>query len=217
MSVDAPHAVDGRRARRERSRVAVIDAIFALVTDGKVPPPVEQIAERSGVSVSSIFRMFDGLEDMRNQAFEQFEARYSHLLEMTVDEHAPRGERIERLVRARIELYGAAGPLMKMARQRSLDHHPLADRITTQRALLAEQVQQCLRFETERLTPAEAANLVALVDATTSPEAFDVLGAAHARTRRQIEQTWRRAVAGLVASWCDTQNPPITSRAETPQ
>lgn len=207
--------VDGRRARRERSRAAVIDAMFALVIDGKVPPSVEQVADRSGVSVSSIFRMFDGLDDMRNQAFEQFQLRYSHLLELDVDESALRNDRIGRLVRARVELYSAAGPLMNMARQRALDHEPFADRISAQRTLLAEQAQQCLRPETSSLTPAEAANLVALVDVTTSPEAFGVLGAAHARTRRQIEQTWRRAVAALVASWCDTPKVSSTPTATT--
>jgi len=215
MSTETAPTADGRRARRERSRAAVIDAVFALVADGKVPPSVEQVADRSGVSVSSIFRMFDGLDDMRNRAFEQFEVRYSHLFGMTVDERAPRSERIDCIVRTRVELYAAAGPLMKMARQRSLDHGPLADRVSAQRALLAEQAQQCLRAETANLTPAEAANLVALIDAITSPEAFDLLGAAHARTRRQTEQTWRRAVAALVASWCDAPKPSRSTNTET--
>lgn len=191
----------------------MIDAVFALVTDGKVPLSVEQVADRSGVSVSSVFRMFDGLDDMHNQAFEQFRVRYAHLLDAAVDQNASRTERIERLVRARVELYSVAGPLINLARQRALDHEPIADRVSAQRTLLAGQAQQYLRPETKDLTPAEAANLVALVDVTTSPEAFDVLGAAHERTRRQIEQTWRRAVAVLVSDWCDT---PPRSSASTP-
>ena len=36
--------IDGRRARRERSRVAVIDAVFTLVRNGKVPPIAEDVA-----------------------------------------------------------------------------------------------------------------------------------------------------------------------------
>ncbi len=212
MSSDASLPVDGRRARRDRSRAAVIDAMFALVTDGKVPPSVEQVAERSGVSVSSIFRMFDGLDDMRDQAFEQFHVRYSHLLELDVDQSARRSERIDHLLRARVELFSAAGPLMGMARKRALDYEPFANRVSAQRTQLAEQVQLCLRPETRNLSPSGAANLVALVDASTSPEAYELLGAAHARTRRQIEQTWRRAVAALVASWCDTPRATSTPR-----
>lgn len=211
MPVDTSPTVDGRRARRERSRAAVIDAMFGLVADGKVPPSVEQLAERSGVSVSSIFRMFDGLDDMRAQAFEQFEDRYSHLFQIEVDQEASRTERIDRLVRSRCELYVEAGALMKLARQRALEHEPIAERVAGQRAVLSEQVQQCLRPEISALTPVEAANLAAIVDATTSPEAFDLLGAAHARTRRQVEQAWRRSIASLVATWCDE---PHTARKE---
>ena len=208
MSSDAT-PVDGRRARRERSRAAVIDAIFALVDDGKVPPSVEQIADRSGVSASSIFRMFDGLDDMRSQAFQQFETRYAHLLASDVDETMDVADRVDQLVRARLELYGAAGPLMSLARQRTLDHEPVADRVGAQRMLLAEQTQRHFRPETQHLTPAEAANFVAFIDATTSPEAFEVLRASHGRTRRQIERTWRRALVALVDAWCDTTTDPV--------
>lgn len=207
MEVEQPPAVDGRRARRERSRAAVIDAVFALVAEGKVPPPVEQLAERSGVSVSSIFRMFDGLDDMRTQAFEQFQERYSHLFRIEIDDCSSRAERIDQLVRSRCQLYSEAGPLMQLARQRAIEHEPIAERVEAQRAELSKQVQRCLRVEVATLTPVEAANLVAVIDATTSPEAFDLLGAAHERTRRQIEHTWRRSVASLVAAWCDTPHP----------
>lgn len=200
MASDAP-PVDGRRARRERSRIAVIDAVFALIGDGKVPPSVEQIADRSGVSVSSIFRMFDGLDDMRSQAFRQFEIRYAHLLATDVDDTMDTALRIERFVRSRVELYSTAGPLMAMARHRALDHEPLAARISAQRVRLAGQTRRCFGPEARRLTPADGAHLIALIDATTSPEAFEVLGASHGRTRRQIDTTWRRALAALIAGW----------------
>ncbi len=206
MSTNTSPAVDGRRARRERSRAAVIDAVFSLIADGKVPPSVESVAERSEVSVSSIFRMFDGVDDMRIQACEQFGDRYAHLLDLSVDDGAEQTVRLAELIRARLDLYRAAGPLMQMARHRALDHDVFADRVAAQRASLAAQVQRCLRAETALLTPAAAANLVALVDAATSPEVFDLLGAAHARTPRQIEQTWRRSLRVLVAEWCETND-----------
>lgn len=194
---------DGRKARRERSRNAVIEAAFALIHDGKVPPTADQVAERSGVSVSSVFRMFDGLDDMRSHAIEQFHVKYGHLLVNDFDERADRAERAARFVRSRVDLYGAAGPLMRLARQRALEHDRIAESVDGQRVMLATQAQRCWRPEARDLSPAEAANLVALIDATTSPEAFDVLGAAHARTPRQIERTWRRSVLAALAEWCE--------------
>ena len=61
---DPTVTVAGRRARRERNRTAVIDAMFELIAEGKVPPPAEALAERAGVSVSSIFRYFDNLDEL---------------------------------------------------------------------------------------------------------------------------------------------------------
>ena len=61
--------IDGRRARRERGRSAVIDAAFALAEEGKIPLTTELVAERSGVSAASIFRYFDGLDDLQYQAY----------------------------------------------------------------------------------------------------------------------------------------------------
>lgn len=198
---DVVAQTDGRRARRERSRSSVIDAVFALIQDGKVPPNVEQIAERSGVSVSSIFRMFDGLDDMRSQAFEQFEHRFAHLLAADFDAAQPLDDRIDRFVRRRIALNTAAGPLLRVARQRSLDHEPMAERVASYRSQLAHQAQRCFAPEAQSLTPTEAANLIALIDTTATPEAFDLLSATHARTPRQISHTWRRSIAVLIESW----------------
>ena len=173
-----------------------------MIADGEVPPAVEQVAERSGVSVSSIFRMFDGLDDMRAQAVAEFQVRYAHLLAIDVEPTTPRSRRIELLVRSRVELCAAAGPLLRLARQRAIDHDPIAERVTTHRMMLAEQTRRFLSAETGELTPAEAANLVAVVDATTSPDAFEVLGAGHGRSRRQVERTWIRTVEAIVSDWC---------------
>lgn len=204
---------DGRRARRERSRAAVIDAVFALVQDGKVPPSVEQVASRSGVSVSSIFRMFDGLDDMRGQAVEQFEHRFAHLLAADFDEDLPLDQRIDRFVRRRIELSEAAGPLLRVARQRTLDSELVVERVASYRSHLALQTQRCFAAESKHLTPAEAANLIALIDTATTPDAFDLLSATHARTPRQISQTWRRSIAALIEGW--SGRPPNPTQGAT--
>ncbi len=51
--------VDGRRARRERGRIAVSDAVIDLAFEGNANPTAEQVAKRAGVSVASLFRYFE--------------------------------------------------------------------------------------------------------------------------------------------------------------
>lgn len=192
---------DGRRARRERSRTAVIDAVFALIQDGRMPPTAEEIAGRAGVSVSSVFRNFDGLDDLQRQAFDRFQDRFAHLFDAHVEHDADRSTRIRDHVQSRIELYTSAGKLMHVARQRAIDYQPMADGVARSRSRLATQTQRRFAPETEQLTPAATANLVALIDATTSPEAFEVMRAAHGRSARQISAMWTTALDVLLAGW----------------
>ena len=202
-------SVDGRHARRQRSRTAVIDAVFSLVQDGKVPPTVDDVAERAGVSVSSIFRNFDGLADIQRQALEDFQPRFAHLF-VVDDADRPQPQRIQSHVRARVDLLAAAGGLLRVARARTIDHTPILEGVARLRGQFAEQTRLRFAAEIEQLSPAEAANLCALIDATTSPDAFDVMSGAHARTPRQISKTWITALDALLAVW--TPGPELTEQ-----
>lgn len=194
------HHEDGRRARRERSRAAIVDAVFGLVQDGKVPPRVEDVAARAGVSVSSVFRNFDGLADLQHRALESFEARFAHLL-VVDDADRDRSQRIRSHVLGRIELYEVAGALIRIGRARALDHEPLVEGIARVRTRLAAQTGVRFATELETLPPAESANLAALIDSMTSPDAYEVLGAAHARTPRQISRSWTIALDAILTNW----------------
>jgi TetR/AcrR family transcriptional regulator of autoinduction and epiphytic fitness len=206
--------IDGRRARRERSRVAVVDAVFALVRDGKIPPTAEDVAARAGVSVSSVFRNFDGLDDMQRQAFDVFSERFAHLFEVAALRDVARADRIGGHVRARLELFETAGPMMYIARHRALDHQPMADAVGRNRLVLADQTRANFAPEVGQLTPSEAANLVAVIDSLTSPEAYEVMGAANSRSHRQIGRAWTTALTSLLASWPNLTEPTLTQ--ETP-
>ncbi len=174
--------------------------MFSLVQEGKVPPQVDDVAARAGVSVSSVFRYFDGLADLQHQAFASFHQRFADLFVVS-DADQPRGERIRAHVRARVELYTVAGSLMRIGRARALDHEPMVEGLARLRGRLADQTTQRFAVELMQLTPAESVNLAALIDATTSPDAFDVMTAAHARTPRQISRTWVTALDAVLARW----------------
>ena len=193
--------IDGRRARRERSRAAVIDAVFVLVRHGKVPPTAEDVAEQAGVSVSSIFRNFDGLDDMQREAFDVFRERYVHLFDAMVDTDAPRSERVAKHVRARLDLLTVAGPMMQIARQRALDYQPMAEGVGRSRSQLSDQARAHFASEAAQLSPAGAANLLAVIDAMTSPEAYEVLQAAHGRSDRQISRSWNCSLTAILDRW----------------
>tara|TARA_R110002072_G_scaffold2011_17_gene17090 strand:+ start:4947 stop:5594 length:648 start_codon:yes stop_codon:yes gene_type:complete len=55
---------DGRRLRSERSRQAIIDAMLKLVEEGILVPTAQQVSERAGVGIRSVFRHFSDMESL---------------------------------------------------------------------------------------------------------------------------------------------------------
>ncbi len=171
--------------------------MFALVKAGKVPPSVEDVAEQAGVSVSSIFRNFDGLADMQRQVLDHVHEMWSPSFEVD-DADQPLELRIRTHVGSRIALFDEGAALMRVGRARALDHEPMVAGLSRLRARLADQTRARFATEIEQLTPAAAADLVAIVDTTTSPEAYDLMTAAHSRTSRQISRAWIAALTSLL-------------------
>jgi AcrR family transcriptional regulator len=190
--------VDGRRARRERGRASVVDAMFALLEEGSNVPTVEAVAERAGVSASSVFRYFDSLDDLQHRTIERYFERFAHLFVIPSIGRGDLVTRTVRLVDARLDLYDAIGPLGRLARARALDTPQLAQTLAETRATLARQVRHHFAAELTERTPARADDLVALIDSLTSFEAWDLMRTAHARSRQQIRRAWLAALPMLI-------------------
>jgi hypothetical protein len=67
--------------------------------------------------------------------------------------------------------------------------------------VLADQVRTSFAAETAGSSPARAADLVAVIDALTSLESWNVMRKTHARSRAQIARAWAQGISALVASW----------------
>lgn len=57
-------AVDGRHARSERSRQAMVDALLDLLRTGTLRPSSAQIAERAGVTQRTLFNQFGDMDSL---------------------------------------------------------------------------------------------------------------------------------------------------------
>ena len=185
--------VDGRRARRERGRAAVIDAMFELLQEGKVPATADLVAERSGVSVASIFRYFEGIDDLQLQTLQRFRERFEPLLH--ADTTGDVTKRTASFVASRLDLYERAGSIMAVGRLRALEHEPLVAASAQMRSTLADQVRLTFATETAGSSPGRAADLVAVIDALTSLESWDVMRKTHARSRARSRRCGSRGSA----------------------
>ncbi len=198
MTIEAEAAVDGRRARRDRNRAAVIDALFSLLDEGETSPAAESIAGRAGVSVSSLFRYFEGLDDLQEQTIEAHFARFGSLFEVPSIGSGSLAERIGTFVDARLALYRSIAPVARLARARAVDHAAIAAKLAETRSRFADQIRSQFAPELDALSPARRQDVADLIDALTSFESWDLLHATHGRTERGIRRTWVAGISALV-------------------
>lgn len=191
--------VDGRRARRERGRTAVVDALFALLQEQGVQPAVEDIAERAGVSVSSVFRYFDGLDDLREHAIARYFERYAPLFEVPNLGVGELARRIAGFVKARLHLYQAIAPIAHIARLRALETPQFATTLAATRAGSIRQVRAHFADELGSRTPTRADDLVAVIDSITSFESWELQRDTHGRSRPQIRRAWTDGLTAVLA------------------
>ena len=63
---------DGRIDRRLRNREAVIEATIKMFIEGEVIPAMDDVAERAGVSLRSVYRYFATRDELIRAALEQW-------------------------------------------------------------------------------------------------------------------------------------------------
>ena len=190
--------IDGRTARRDRNRGGVVDAALALVDEGVVDPSIEQLTERSGLSARSIFRYFDGLDDLRRAVIRSHFERVRSVLE---PEDAGQGDletRIRRFVDARIKFNEAIAGPARTAQLRAHYAPVIAEDIKFYRQVLDASVRRHFAPELKARPKSEAEDMIALVDVVVSFDGWDLMVRDHGRSRPQIRRAWCLALARLL-------------------
>ncbi|MGA1521850.1 MAG: TetR/AcrR family transcriptional regulator [Ilumatobacteraceae bacterium] len=197
MGASAKRAVDGRRQRTERGRAAVIDAMFDLIVEGHLPPAVDQVARRAGVSIATIFRYFGTLDDLQQETVARFVERFDHLLEIDRPGEGSATSLVRRFVDSRITLFSTVGLVMHLAWVRSLDQPRIAAAVRENRRRLRDATEE--HFASV-LGPRSArrSGLVDAIDGMCSIEAWVSLTRIHDRSPDEIRRAWTAGVSRLV-------------------
>lgn len=193
------HAVsDGRTARRDRNKLAVLDAVLELFSEGDIAPSPEAIALRSGVSLRSVYRYMRDLDDLARAAIDRHLERVGSLFVFEPVGEGPFGERVDAFVAARLRLHKAVAPIARAAlartRMRSLPAgEVIRENLNVRRGLL--RVQLSRHFAAELTTFGRQADaILAAADALTQIETIDWFMTDGGYT---AEQTRDALVAGL--------------------
>ena len=192
-------AVDGRTARRDRNRDAVLDAVIELFTEGHVGLVAADVAERSGVSLRSVYRYFDDLEALARAAIARQMERFGPIAELDALGEGPLPDRIDRIVDGRLRLYDAIGATRRAAIQRAPSNPILAEQLERTRVALAEQAEAMFAPELAGLGAADRRAVAPALDLLLGFESIDQLrraqGLDDAQTRRVLRATLTRLLA----------------------
>ncbi len=150
-TTDGQGRIDGRTARRDRNRLAVLDAVIDLFCEENLTPGVHEVAERSGVSLRSVYRYFQDVDELIASAIRrQFDRlRPEFHLERLGD--GPFEERVERFTMHRVELHQDVRSVFRAATIRSITDERVREAMQQSRRGLKDQAVAMFTPELEAL------------------------------------------------------------------
>lgn len=166
---------DGRTARRERNREAVVTALLGLYRDGVISPSADEIAARAGVSARSLFRYFADVGDLASEAVGRQIEHIAPLLVPDIDPEASLDERIDAFAASRVRLLAAMGEVGRVARFRASQQPVVAKGLDRVRRLLRDQIADILGPALADHPDDERQALLAAADVLCSWEAHDLM------------------------------------------
>lgn len=184
---------DGRVLRSERSRELISGALYELIGEGHAEPTAQQVAERAGVGIRTVFRLFSDMEALYATLDARLLAEVMPMLRDGPPEGADLAERATALVADRAALFERIAPY-KRASNLKRGRSPF----------LAEQHRKLVRLLRERLLRwlpelrAAPGDLVEALDQATSFEAWDRLRVDQRLGRPRARAAMERAVKALV-------------------
>lgn len=168
-------AVDGRTARRDRNRAAVLDAVVELFAEGDLTPGVHEVAARSGVSLRSVYRYFTDVDDLIAAAIDRQVAAASPYFAIADAATGSTTERIQRFCARRVELFCEVRTVHRAAVIRSTDQERVSNGVERCRSQLSEQVAAVFHPELDGLRDGDRQVVGGMLDALSQLETIELL------------------------------------------
>ena len=184
--------VDGRTARKDRNRVAVLDAVLSLFTEDNLIPSPDEVAQRSGVSLRSVYRYFADTEALLRAAIDRHLERIQPLAIIDQLGVGTFDQRLSNFLDARLRLYEAVASTARASRLRAATSELIRDQLEASRVQLRNQTGQQFAAELDQLSPKARRAAFAAVDTLTQMECIDLY-----RSNRQFSGAATREMLAI--------------------
>lgn len=189
--------VDGRRQRSERTRELIIEAYLALLRDNPNIPTSNQIAERAGYSVRSVFERFPDLLALRIAATD-------HALTLGTaqavlrDVDGDRPTRIRSQVRTRAQICENWLPLWRALNANHGESAELKVRIAQVRKAVWQRLEIMYRPELATLDERPRRQTLIALEAITDFESWRRMREDHGLSVEQACTVWTKVIDRLL-------------------
>lgn len=190
---------DGRTARRQRNRELVLDAVLELFAEGVLEPGAGEVAERSGVSLRSVYRYFDDTEALIRAAIARNLENLAPLFELDGVGEGELADRIDRIVAGRSRLYEEIAPMVRATLQQAPDNAILRENLDRSLLAMRHQVEAMFAPELATLPAADADEVAAAIDILLGFQSMEHLRAGRDLSGPKSRRIIARSVAALLA------------------
>lgn len=109
-----PQPTDGRRLRAEASRARIVAAMLELIREGNPAPSAEAVAERAGVGLRTVFRLFNDMDSLYREMHAMMLGRLAPIAAEPVTGDTWR-QRLRNLIARRVRLFEEMMPFQVAA------------------------------------------------------------------------------------------------------
>jgi AcrR family transcriptional regulator len=190
--------VDGRTARAQRTRQAVVDALIALVQAGDPRPRVQAIAERAGVSTRAVHLHFRTVHELHLALVERTTELVIERLAV-IDPDEPLDVRVDLLTAQRARINEELGALLRAADGFEQTSAPIAEGRVFGRRSSRDQLERIFARELRHLPAGARARVVAAVDALLTHQSWNLMRVTHGLSPDEARIATGDAATGLLA------------------
>jgi TetR/AcrR family transcriptional regulator of autoinduction and epiphytic fitness len=193
MTAEQEPPIDGRLARSQRARAAIIKAMMALIEEGNLTPSAQAVAERAGVSLRLVFHHFKDMESLFTEMFAtMFQTRILPHLPFP-EGVGPFQERLDAFVEKHSALFEAVAPFRRAGKLQEHTSAAVAAALNQGRMANAAQVITAFTPELEAQPEQVRQTVIHAVVMATSFVAWDMLrrhqGISLEETKKVIAET----------------------------
>ena len=189
---------DGRAARGERTRAAIVDALRSLLEAGDLRPTTDAIAARAGVSERSIFQHFPEREMLLSAIAEHQRERVLDLVR-PISPDAPLARRLDELARHRARVWEEVTPVRRSALLNEPFSAAIHDGLSAFRASSRSEIGLVFARELDAMGAGERRIVHEAMAAVGEWPFWESLRAHQGLSVPEATASLRRALAALVA------------------